>query len=80
VEDNRICKQVADLIHGTRESLLETSEYCLAQESIASSEGLGQALISICSFSRDNMEVAASSFKMGVYLGLQYRKLDNIFK
>ena len=73
-------RQAADLIHGLRVSLLDGSEYCQAQESITNMKGVGQVLVNICALSQDNMEVAALSFKMGAYLGLQYRKLDNIWK
>ena len=78
--DSIVHRQATDLIHGVMESLHKKSEYYQAQESIVNTEGLSQALVNICNFGKDNMEVAALSFKMGVYLGLQYRKLDDILK
>lgn len=73
-----VYRQAADLLHGLRVSCMEGSEYYPAQESISNVEGLSQVLLSICSLSNDNMEVAALSFKMGVYLGLQYKGLDKL--
>lgn len=79
-DESTVYRQAADLIHGVMESLQSKSEYYQAHETIVNTEGLSQALVNICNFGKDNMEIAALSFKMGVYLGLQYRKLDDIWK
>ena len=73
-------KQSIDLIYGVLSSLQKDSEYCKAQAAIDETKGLSQALVNISRFSEDEIEIAVMAFKMGVYLGLQYRKLDNILK
>lgn len=73
-------KQSVDLIYGVLGSLQKDSDYCVAQKSIDETKGLNQALVSITSFSKDKTEIAVMAFKLGVYLGLQYRKLDDILK
>ena len=72
-------KQSVDLIYGVLSSLQKDSEYCEAQAAIDKTKGLSQ-LVNISRFSEDDIEIAVMAFKMGVYLGLQYRKLDNILK
>jgi hypothetical protein len=73
-------KQSIDLIYGVLGSLQKDSDYCIAQKTLDETEGLNQALASIARFSKNKAEVAVMAFKMGAYLGLQYRKLDDILK
>lgn len=73
-------KQSIDLIYGVLGSLQKDSDYCIAQKTVDQTKGLNQALISISHFSKDKIEIAVMAFKMGVYLGLQYNKLDDILK
>lgn len=75
-----IDKQSVDLMQGVWGSLQKDSDYCVAHKTIDETKGLNQALVNIARFSKDKIEVAAMAFRMGVYLGLQYRKLDNILK